>query len=107
MALIEAAVDAVVVEGELLDGACEQFGRALDSLRESGITGATVDLSRVSMAASEPIRLLFAAWLDMYKQGRAPYLKAPSHIWQMLGRAAVDQGFLKRPAASAPAGCTR
>ena len=94
MVLIEAAVDAVVVEGELLEGACEQFGWALDSLRRSGITGATVDLSRVSIAASEPIRLLFALWLDMFKQGRAPHLKAPPYIWQMLGKAAVDQGFL-------------
>ncbi len=100
MARIEATAEAVVVEGELLEEDCEKFEEALFSLRRSKVTWTTVDLSRVTAAAPGPINLLFAAWLDMFKQKRAPYLDAAEHIWRMLGKAAVDQRFLGKPAAS-------
>jgi hypothetical protein len=101
MVRIEVAGGAVVVEGELVEEACGEFEQALDSLRWSKVGRPTVDLSRITAAAARPVGLLFAAWLDMFSQGRAPYLKAPPCIWQMLGQAAVDQGFRKRDAQGA------
>ncbi len=95
MVRIDVATDAVVVEGELLKEACEQFRSALESLRRSRITQVKVNLSRVTAAAYEPIGLLYALWLELSKGGRAPYIDAPAFIWQMLGRAAVEQGLLK------------
>ncbi len=96
MVRIDVAQGAVVVEGALMNEACGQFRSALESLRGSRITQATVNLSRVTIAAREPIGLLYILWLDLSRRGRAPYIDAPAFIWQMLGRIAVEQGLLKR-----------
>ena len=104
MARIEMGLDSVVVEGKLQQEACEEFEEALDSLRRSEVAWAMVDLSRVTAATAEPIGLLYAAWLDMFKRGRPPYLRAPNYIWRMLGKAAVDHGFSMKSAGSAQPG---
>ncbi len=97
---IEVAADAVVVEGRLHDDACEEFERALETLKTSSVVWTTVDLSRVTTATPRPIATLFTVWLDLYRQRRAPFLKVSDEIWHMLGKAAVDQGFLRKPATS-------
>lgn len=107
VARIEVGLDSVVVEGRLQKEACEEFEEALDSLRRSEVAWAMVDLSRVTAATAEPIGLLFAAWLDMFKQGRPPYLRVPNHIWRMLGKAAVDHGFSRKSAGSVRPGPSR
>ena len=107
MARIEAGPDTVVVEGELPEEACEELEEALDALRGSRITLATVDLSRVTTAASKPVGLVFALWLDLFRQGRVLDLVAPGHVWDVLGRAGVDQMFMKKPAPSMRIGQTR
>ncbi len=96
MVHIETTAEEVVVKGELLDEACEEFTKALESLRRSRFTWTAVDLSRVTAATERPISSLFALWLDMFRQRRAPYINAPEHIWRMLGRAAVDQRFISK-----------
>ncbi len=96
-ARIDVADDAVVVEGELMDDSCGEFERALESLRTSRVIWTTVDLSRVTSAARGPIEVLFTVWLDLFREGRAPFLKATDEVWHMLGRAAVERGFMKKP----------
>ncbi len=97
MVHIEVAADAIVVEGDLLEEACEEFAEALDSLRRSTATRATVDLFGTTAAASKAIGLLFALWLDTFSHGRALHLLAPGYVWAMLGKAAVEHMLTGKP----------
>ena len=108
MALVESGPEIAVFEGELMfdDGdegneACEEFEKALEGLRRSGVKIPIVDLARVTAVSAKPAELLFTMWLDLIGEGRAFVLLAQDHVWEMLGRAAVDQMLVKRPAGAA------
>ncbi len=104
MALLESGPEIAVFEGELVfdegNEACEEFEKALEGLQRSGVRIPTVDLARVTAVSAKPADLLFTMWLDLIREGRAFVLLAPDHVWEMLGRAAVDRMLVKRPASA-------
>ncbi len=77
--------------------ACEEFGAALNLLRESHVDAPTVDLSNVNYISSRCVGLLLALRFDMLDQGRRFRLLASDHVWKLLWRVGVAHVFPEGP----------